>query len=80
MLVVHYWSKGMKHSQLGGCLLQAWFREGSAAKELELFEDAAQAFFEAYRLDSSNAELAQAFQESIRLGQDQYKQQQAVQP
>lgn len=52
---------------------KAWFREGSAAKELELYEDAAQAFFEAYRLDSSNPELAQAFQESIKLGQDQYK-------
>lgn len=64
----------------GSCLLQAWFREGTAAKELGLFEDAAQAFFEAYRLDSSNAELAQAFQESIRLGQDQYKKQQAKQP
>ena len=60
--------------------MQAWFREGSAAKELELFEDAAQAFFEAFRLDSSNAELARAFQESIRLGQEQYKQQQAEQP
>lgn len=58
------------------CVLQAWFREGSAAKELELYEDAAQAFFEAYRLDSSNPELAQAFQESIKLGQDQYKKQQ----
>lgn len=58
------------------CLLQAWFREGSAAKELELYEDAAQAFFEAYRLDSSNPELAQAFQESIKLGQDQYKRKQ----
>ena len=62
------------------CVLQqAWFREGSAAKELELYEDAAQAFFEAYRLDSSNPELAQVFQESIRLGQDQYKKQQAKQ-
>ena len=60
--------------------MQAWFREGSAAKELELFEDAAQAFFEAFRLDSGNAELARAFQESIRLGQDQYRQQQARQP
>lgn len=62
------------------CLVQAWFREGSAAKDLELFEDAAQAFFEAYRLDTSNAELARAFQESIKLGQDQYKQQQAKHP
>ena len=58
-------------------VLQAWFREGSAAKELELYEDAAQAFFEAYRLDSSNPELAQAFQESIKLGQDQYRKQQS---
>ena len=57
------------------CFSQAWFREGSAAKELELYEDAAQAFFEAYRLDSSNPQLAQAFQEAIRLGQKQYQQQ-----
>ena len=64
----------------GSCPLQAWFREGTAAKELALFEDAAQAFFEAYRLESGNAELAQAFQESIRLGQDQYRKQQAKQP
>lgn len=69
----------LEDSQQGACGLQAWFREGSAAKELELFEDAAQAFFEAYRLDSSNAELAQAFQESIRLGQDQHRKQQAKQ-
>ncbi len=60
--------------------MQAWFREGSAAKELELYEDAAQAFFEAYRLDSSNPELAQAFQESIKLGQDQYRKQQSMKP
>lgn len=58
------------------CVQQAWFREGCAAKELELYEDAAQAFFEAYRLDSSNPQLAQAFQEAIRLGQKQYQQQQ----
>ncbi|DBA83555.1 TPA: hypothetical protein ACH3X2_006474 [Trebouxia sp. C0005] len=57
---------------------KAWFREGSAAKELELYEDAAQAFFEAYRLDSSNPELAQAFQESIKLGQDQHRKQQQL--
>lgn len=56
--------------------VQAWFREGSAAKELELYEDAAQAFFEAYRLDSTNPQLAQAFQEAITLGQKQHQQHQ----
>ena len=57
-------------------MVQAWFREGCAARKLELYEDAAQAFFEAYRLDSSNPELAQAFQASIKLGQDQHMKQQ----
>jgi len=49
--------------------LQAWYREGSAARSLEDWEAAAQAFFEAYRLDPSNETLAAAFQDAIRHGQ-----------
>ena len=57
----------------GGCSLvtgvQAWYREGSAARILEDWEAAAQAYFEAYRLDPSNETLAVAFQDAIRQGQ-----------
>ena len=49
---------------------QAWYREGAAARQLMQWETAAQAFFEAYRLDSSNDALATAFQEAVQKGRE----------
>ena len=51
-------------------MLQAWYREGAAARHLLQWEAAAQAFFEAYRLDPTNDELAQAFQEAVQKGRE----------
>ena len=52
--------------------VQAWYREGAAAKQLLQWEVAAQAFFEAYRLDSTNDALATAFQEAIQKAREAY--------
>lgn len=48
--------------------LQAWYREGCAARELGLWNDAAQAFFRGYQTDPSNQELAGAFQAAVERG------------
>lgn len=59
--------------------LQAWYREGCAARTLEQWENAAQAFFEAYRLDPGNADLAAAFQQAVACGQAAHSKQQPQQ-
>ncbi len=40
---------------------KAFYREGCAAQALRLWEDAAQAYFEAFRLEPNEAAYAQAF-------------------
>ena len=60
-------------AEVGECLMQAWYREGCAAHGLQRYEDAAQAFFEAYRLDPTNQDLAQRFKQSVHLGQQQHQ-------
>lgn len=55
-----------------GFWLQAWYREGQAAKALGRLEDATQAFFEAYSLDPTNKELSQAFQSTLALAREDY--------
>jgi hypothetical protein len=40
---------------------QAFYREGSAAQALKLWEDAAQAYFESCRLEPNTIAYAQAF-------------------
>ena len=47
---------------------QAWYREGCAASELGLWNDAAQAFFRGYQTDPNNHELAGAFQAAVQQG------------
>ena len=48
--------------------VQAWYREGCAARELGLWNDAAQAFFRGYQTDPTNQELAGAFQAAVERG------------
>ena len=54
--------------QLDTAGLQAWYREGCAARELGLWNDAAQAFFRGYQTDPTNQELAGAFQVAVEHG------------
>jgi hypothetical protein len=58
--------------------MQAWYREGEAAKLLELYEDAAQAFYEAYALDPTNSMVAKDFQDAVAKGREQYAARQAA--
>lgn len=50
--------------------LQAWYREGLAAQALELWEDAAQAFYEAFQLDPDQPQFAQRFHQAIKSGRE----------
>ena len=56
---------------------QAWYREGEAARLLELYEDAAQAFYEAYALDPTNSMVAKDFQDAVARGREQHAARQA---
>lgn len=53
--------------------LQAWFREGEAAKALNLWEDAALAYYEAFQLNPKEDRLAREFQAAIEEGRKQHK-------
>lgn len=57
---------------LSNWLFQAWYREGEAARLLEQYEAAAQAFYEAYALDPSSDMLARDFQDAVARGRKQY--------
>ena len=52
---------------------QAWFREGEAAKALKKWEEAAQAYYEAYTLNPKDDRLAQEFQHAIKEGRKQHE-------
>ncbi|KAK9828865.1 hypothetical protein WJX72_002461 [[Myrmecia] bisecta] len=56
---------------------KAWYREGCAAQALERWEDAAQAYFEGYRQEPTNQEIAAAFQNAVAEGQKRHQQQKA---
>ncbi|KAK9842223.1 hypothetical protein WJX81_001374 [Elliptochloris bilobata] len=47
---------------------KAWYREGCAARELGMWNDAAQAFFRGYQTDPTNQELATSFQAAVERG------------
>lgn len=55
-------------------MVQAFFREGSAAEALEQWEDAAQAYFQGCRLDPQNIALAQAFHGVVQKARDAHRQ------
>ena len=55
-------------------LLQAWYREGSAAAQLQQWEEAANAFFAGYQAEPTNNLLAAAFKDAIKQGQAQHRQ------
>ena len=57
--------------------VQAWYREGEAARLLEQYEDAAQAFYEAYTLDPTNSMVAKDFQDAVARGREQHAARQA---
>ena len=54
------------------CCFQAWSREGDAAKKLELWEDAAYAYYQAYRILPSDMRLAREFQAAIAKGREEH--------
>ena len=56
-------------------LLQAWFREGTAAAQMKRWEEAANAFFSGYQIEPTNKLLAEAFQDAIRHGRAEHTQQ-----
>ena len=58
--------------------LQAWFREGAAAEALQMWEPAAQAYYEAYHLEPTNKQLAAAFQRAIEQGRKAHQASQAA--
>ena len=58
--------------------VQAWYREGSAAEALELYQEAAEAYFEGCRVDPDNRDLAQGFQRAIAAGKKQHAERQAA--
>lgn len=59
--------------------IKGWYREGVASTALLQWEDAAQALFEAYRLDSTNEVIAAAFQRAVASGQQAHANQQQQQ-
>ena len=59
-------------------MLQAWFREATAAEALQLWEPAAQAYYEAYRLEPKNSQFANAFQRAIEAGRREHQAQQGA--
>nr|XP_043632115.1 putative ankyrin repeat protein RF_0381 [Erigeron canadensis] len=48
--------------------VKAWYREGSALREMKKFEDAANAFYEGVTLEPENMELVKAFRETVEAG------------
>ncbi|XP_056168521.1 uncharacterized protein LOC130134578 [Syzygium oleosum] len=44
---------------------KAWYREGAALRLLQRFEEAANSFYEAMKLDPENEELVNAFREAF---------------
>ncbi|CAI5526990.1 unnamed protein product [Closterium sp. Naga37s-1] len=55
---------------------KAYFREGSAFRAMERYEDAANVFFEGVQVDPNNMDLTAAFQEAIEAGRKAHKQKQ----
>ena len=53
---------------------KAWFREGAAASEQCLWQDAALALFEACRLEPGSEEMAAAFQAAVAQARVQHQQ------
>ncbi|KAJ6682936.1 hypothetical protein OIU74_021065 [Salix koriyanagi] len=47
---------------------KAWYREGSALRLLQRFEEAANSFYEGVRLDPENMELVKSFREAVDAG------------
>lgn len=58
--------------------LKAFYREGLAYEKMELWEEAAQAFFEGCRLDPENQEIRRCFQEAIRRGRQAHQAQESA--
>lgn len=58
---------------VGVPLPQAWYREGTAAGQLNQWELAANAFYSGYQQDPTNKVLAEAFQDAVRRGRDQHQ-------
>lgn len=54
-------------------MLQAWFREGEAAKALYLWEDAAAAYYNAFTLSPSDTRLAGELRSAIERGREEHK-------
>ncbi|CAI7831175.1 unnamed protein product, partial [Closterium sp. NIES-53] len=52
---------------------KAYFREGSAFRAMERYEDAANVFFEGVQADPNNMDLTAAFQEAIEAGRKAHK-------
>ncbi|XP_024971014.1 ankyrin-1 [Cynara cardunculus var. scolymus] len=47
---------------------KAWYREGSALRLMQRFDEAANAFYEGVKLDPENMELVHAFREAVEAG------------
>ncbi|KAJ0703928.1 putative tetratricopeptide-like helical domain superfamily, ankyrin repeat-containing [Helianthus annuus] len=47
---------------------KAWYREGSALRLMQKFDEAANAFYEGVKLDPENMELVHAFREAVEAG------------
>ncbi|GJP47419.1 hypothetical protein CLOM_g6607 [Closterium sp. NIES-68] len=56
---------------------KAYFREGSAYRAMERYEDAANVFFEGVQVDPNNMDLTAAFQEAIEAGRKAHRENQA---
>lgn len=52
---------------------KAWYREGHAYEAMKKWQEAAEAYFEAARLDPDNMELARCFQHAIDKGRKEYQ-------
>lgn len=48
--------------------VKAWYREGSALRLLQRFDEAANAFYEGVKLEPENMELVNAFREAVEAG------------
>ncbi|KAK9833842.1 hypothetical protein WJX74_007548 [Apatococcus lobatus] len=60
--------------------VKAWFREGSAAEGLTMYQEAAEAYFEGCRVDPDNRDLAQGFQRAVAAGRKQHAERQEADP
>ncbi|CAI5467002.1 unnamed protein product [Closterium sp. Yama58-4] len=58
---------------------KAYFREGTAFRAMERYEDAANVFFEGVQVDPNNMDLTAAFQEAIEAGRKAHKEKQGSQ-